>query len=444
VIPSEAVVAAEGKAPEAESPRWRPRPFRLALLALLVASTWLLAARWLGAGGEAFWLLFPVWVIGGDRLLGAIRMPPPPGKTRAGRIATLLLLVLFPSALYLGLAWLARAGVSLRELLISIYFFVFSLGLLLLYAFRGAELLAERFSRGRRRAVRIGMTLATRAPLYLLLVPFLMATFSLHRVKILPLPPARELHLAPQEVGFPSRGQKPVTLRGSFFSVENPQGAILACHGVGANRADILAFVSLFHDLGFQVLTFDFRGHGESDGHTVTYGAEERNDVLGGWDYLLSRSDVDPQRIFGFGVSMGAASLLLALPDLPGMRAAVVDSSFDDLETMLRYQYRHLPDRAAAALAGLTEFFGWLETGLRPRQVSPLKAIERVRIPLLFYHGSEDPVIPVQATENLHRAYQGPKRLRIARGAGHGGTFSADPVLYRIEVRAFLLGAPGG
>jgi len=93
-----------------------------------------------------------------------------------------------------------------------------------------------------------------------------------------------------------------LNLAGWFFPLNNNRGTVLACHGVGANRADILEFIVILQDAGFQVLCFDFRGHGESDGHTVSYGFRERQDVLGAWDHLMTRPDVDPNRIYGFGL----------------------------------------------------------------------------------------------------------------------------------------------
>ncbi len=108
---------------------------------------------------------------------------------------------------------------------------------------------------------------------------------------------------------------------------------------------------------------------------------------------------------------------------------------------MRRHPYRFFPDAVAGALAGATAFFGWIETGIRLADVSPLRALERIRIPIHFFPGSEDRVIPAWATEGLFDASRGPKKIRIEKGASHGGTAAADPFRYRDEVREFFLEA---
>lgn len=416
------------------SHRW----LRILLLAAFAVGTFWPTARYLGSRGEAFWLLFPLWALVGARLLRVIPAPSMSSSSRAVRLATPIVLVLFPAGLYFGMTILLGGRPSLRELLVAVYFFAVSLEILLCYAFQAAAGLAGRVRArvsGRRGAV---LAAGSKLALYAVLIPFLLAAFSVHRVKILPNAPEAGLSLPWESVSFPARQESPPTIRGWFFPHLNAAGTVLACHGVGANRADLVDIIWILHTEGFQVLAFDFRGHGESDGHTVTYGWFERADVLGAWDYLLTRNDVDPERIFGFGVSMGASTLLLSLPDLPHLRAAIADSAFSDLETMARHQYRHLPAPLDRGFAAATAFFGWLETGIRVADVSPLRALERVTIPIHFFHGAEDAMIQPECTQRLFDAYRGPKKLRMQQGAGHGGTAAADPSRYGREVREFF------
>ncbi|MBI4601497.1 MAG: alpha/beta fold hydrolase [Planctomycetes bacterium] len=416
---------------------------RLALFGLAAGGSFAGAWRWLGSAGEAFWLLVPPWVFLGARVLRVLPPPPRLERGRAMRAATPFVLVLVPAGFYAGLAWLAGAGVSLREMAIAVYFFGLSLEVVLLYSLGAAEAAARRLVRGLRPGPRALGAAAVKLAAYAVLVPFLLATFSVHRVKLLPLPPHPDLMLPCEDVSFPSREERPVRLRGWFIPRPGATRTVIACHGVGANRADLEDILWLLHTAGFNVLCFDFRGHGESDGHTVTYGWLERRDVLGAWDYLLTRRDVDPERVYALGVSMGAAALLQALPELPGVRAAVIDSCFTDLPAMARHQYRWLPGPAAAALARATELFGRVLTGVPAAEVSPLEALARVSIPLLFLHGAEDRIIPPAMSEALHTACRGPKRLRIQPGAGHGGAAAASPHRWQREVREWLAGAGG-
>ena len=58
------------------------------------------------------------------------------------------------------------------------------------------------------------------------------------------------------------------------------RGNVLFCHGHGRNRGQGLSLLPTLHRLGLNVLAFDFRGHGDSDGRTATFGRREVQDVL--------------------------------------------------------------------------------------------------------------------------------------------------------------------
>jgi len=415
------------------------RTVRRIVLAAAVALSWWLGSFLVPSLDEAFWLLLPLWAAAGWALRA---FPPPPLQLtgRWARIASTAAVVLFPIGLYLAMARLLGGRIDPVEVLIAVWFFAGSLEILLLYAFGAADAVARRLGEGGGRGRRIAARVGSRAVLYVLLVPFLLATFAVHRVKIPPGPPDPDLGLAYEEVSFPSRGARPLRLRGWFFPRKATRGTVIACHGVGANRGDILGHIAIIHDAGFAVLAFDFRGHGESEGHRITFGLGEREDVLGAWDYLLTRKNVDRERIYGFGVSMGAASLLQALPGLPGLRAVVADSSFADLPSMVRWQYRWLPGFPGDAMAILTDLFGRPMCGARARDVSPLRSLEEVTIPISFIHGLEDPVIPAVNSERLHEAYGGPKKLRLVTGAGHGGAAEMSTGRYARDLREFFAG----
>lgn len=413
---------------------------RRLLLALLVAATWIPAAHRLGSRGEAFWLLFPLWVLVGAFILRAIPAPRAQHKSHLAKWSVRAVVILFPSGYCFAMAYLMGATVTWKEILIAIWFFAASLEILLLYLFQVFDALRQRLSQRRGRAGGMAALVGTRLVLYGLLVPFLISTLSLHRVKFTSRAPQPDLGMTFEEVSFPARGEPRMNLAGWFFPLKNNQGTVLACHGVGANRGDILAIVCILQEAGFQVLCFDFRGHGESDGHTITYGFGERQDVLGAWDHLMTRHDVDPNRIYGFGLSMGASSLLMALSELPGMKAVVADSAFSSLDHMVRHQYRFVPEPLAEVPVAFTRMIGWLDSGLRVEQADAAAAIRDLKVPIFFIHGLDDVTIPPDCSRILFNGYGGPKKLRLEPGAGHGETAGLNTEQYQREMRAFFLG----
>lgn len=91
----------------------------------------------------------------------------------------------------------------------------------------------------------------------------------------------------------------------------------------GALPVDLLRLTHALHEAGFNVLSFDARNHGRSaQGGPVTFGLQESNDLLGALEYLGERDNVDEERIGVVGFSMGANSVLFALPHTTSVRAA--------------------------------------------------------------------------------------------------------------------------
>ena len=80
-----------------------------------------------------------------------------------------------------------------------------------------------------------------------------------------------------------------VNLKGWYIPVKNKKGTMLVCHGVAANKSDVIQVSLLFNSAGYDVYTFDFRGHGETKEGNVTYGYDERKDVKAIIGYIKSK-----------------------------------------------------------------------------------------------------------------------------------------------------------
>lgn len=122
------------------------------------------------------------------------------------------------------------------------------------------------------------------------------------------------------------------TIRGWYLQSEEPDLTIILVHGINANREEGGDFLDLAAELveeGFNVLLFDLRGHGASDGDQVSYGFYERHDVLGAFDFVVSRGAA-PDSIGVLGRSLGAGTVLLAAAKEPRIQALVANSPYAD------------------------------------------------------------------------------------------------------------------
>ena len=103
------------------------------------------------------------------------------------------------------------------------------------------------------------------------------------------------------------------------------RAAVLVSHGSGGSRERMAAHVHMLARHGYGVLALDNPGNGESAGHSNGLGYNAQPAVDAALRWLSRQPDVDPQRIAGFGTSLGAEVLLEAAAREPRLRAVVAD-----------------------------------------------------------------------------------------------------------------------
>jgi hypothetical protein len=103
--------------------------------------------------------------------------------------------------------------------------------------------------------------------------------------------------------------------------------AVLLSHGSGGSRGRVAAHVRMLARHGYGVLALDNPGNGGSDGHSNGLGDNAQPAIAAGLDYLAHRPDVDPERIAGFGLSLGGEVLLEAASRDRRLAAVVSDGA---------------------------------------------------------------------------------------------------------------------
>ncbi len=235
------------------------------------------------------------------------------------------------------------------------------------------------------------------------------------------------------EVVFPGDG---VELHGWFFQAEGPvEGTVIFLHGRNQNRDTGVVVAQRLVPLGYNVLAYDSRGHGESGGRYTTFGYYEKKDVSRAIDFL----GVD--RVFLAGISLGAAVAIQSAAEDPRVAGVIAISSFASLEEVVRDR---LPGFIPAgqirgALRAVER-----RANIRVKDVDAVAAARRIEVPVLLLHGSLDRFTPLDHTERIYGALQGPRELVEVDGAGHGDVLASDEAWTAIlDWFASLPGPPG-
>ncbi|MBI4319233.1 MAG: alpha/beta fold hydrolase [Chloroflexi bacterium] len=231
-----------------------------------------------------------------------------------------------------------------------------------------------------------------------------------------------------------------ILLRGWFIPATGGK-TIVILHGRESARADeaagIMPLASALVRRGYNVLMFDFRGHGESNGNLYSLGQWEVRDVGGALSYLKSRGVAN---VGVLGYSMGAATALLAAPEHPEIRAIVADAPFSDLSVMIDEQFPKATGLPRVFIPGV-HLMVRLMHGLDLAENKPQRAMARLDDrPVMLIHGSSDDYIPVEHAYALRRAGAGNPNLEtwIAPGSGHVQSFNDHPDEYIARIASFF------
>jgi uncharacterized protein len=231
-------------------------------------------------------------------------------------------------------------------------------------------------------------------------------------------------------------------LYGWFIAAEGtPKGTIIYLHGVGDNKISGLRLAKVIHDRGFNVVMYDSRAHGESEGKYCTFGYYEKHDVVKAVEWALEHGRSHGPlcgKIGVFGTSMGAAIAIQAAGIEPRIEAVVAEGCFTNLRTitvdyqkrLLRLPWHFLRNIAIKRAEGIAKF--------RHHAVSPLQAVPDVRAPILFIHGKADTFIKYQYSQKLYAAANQPKELFLVDFANHTDVHSVGKSEYEEKITGFF------
>jgi hypothetical protein len=213
-------------------------------------------------------------------------------------------------------------------------------------------------------------------------------------------------------------------------------GAILLVHGGGSDRREVTRHARYFLDRHLDVLTLDLGCSGEAPCPVpgLSYGSRESRDVLSAYLYLTATY----RRVLAMGSSVGATSLLDALPAMPGLEAVVAENPPSSFERLIR----EAPEAASAPAWAMRLLLGLAK--LRGRFDGLQSAADALRLargtPILFIHSKRDGIIPYQRTVELAESYPGPKSVWLPEQGSHSAIREVDRGEYERRLTAFLDG----
>jgi pimeloyl-ACP methyl ester carboxylesterase len=292
---------------------------------------------------------------------------------------------------------------------------------------------------GRRRWFRI---LRTGVTIAVLLVTLGYALISLVVAHVLTrsnnrLPSTDPYDVSADVLTWSARTADGLTLRGWYCPTPKKRRLIVLVHGMGGCRDEMARIGHDLHAEGYDVLLFDFRGHGSSDRSRLTMGARERNDLRAVLDWA-NRQGYSSDRVGWLGWSMGASTLLMEAEQNARIKAVVLDSPFGNLPELLDRQltaHSHLPKLFNPGIL----FAARLVFGVRTDNLLPIRsALRWGPRPMLLIHGEADSIVPVRQSRELAKVVGPTCQAVFLPGVEHVGAYSRQPGRYIATVDRFF------
>lgn len=213
-------------------------------------------------------------------------------------------------------------------------------------------------------------------------------------------------------------------LNGWYFheATGEPTATVLFFHGNGGNVSHLEWLGKQLQHRRFDVLLFDYRGYGRSDGE-IGDESSFYSDADAALAFLNQRG-VDTSTVVFYGQSLGtAAATDIASRHKPA--ALILESGFTSSSDLASTVLPWFP----RALHRLGRY-----------RFESLRKLGSVRCPVLISHGDPDHTIPTTHGHALFAAAHEPKKLLIVSDAGHN-VFGSAGEAYFDNLAAFIISA---
>jgi fermentation-respiration switch protein FrsA (DUF1100 family) len=233
--------------------------------------------------------------------------------------------------------------------------------------------------------------------------------------------PFRNIELTPGDIGLDYEDVSLITrdgvrISGWFVPSEKSRASFLFAHGNAGNISHRLDKIRVFHELGIDTFIFDYRGYGKSEGRPSEKGLYLDADAA--YEYLTREKKVLPNRIVGYGESLGGAVIidLAAKHEVGGI---IIENGFTSVADMAR------------------KIMPFIPAFVYKNSFDSLAKVKNINVTKLFYHSRDDEVVPFEQGREIFENAPGPKNFVELEG-GHNEAFVISHEVYLKGMELFI------
>lgn len=224
-----------------------------------------------------------------------------------------------------------------------------------------------------------------------------------------------------------------LNLKGWLYKPQTPSFKMIILSGSGdGNMADLIEVASNFVTLGYNVLTYDYRGYGESEDFTINNNffiyAQFEKDINAAIDY--SRKYYSKMKIVDlYGVQVGAGLSIAVGCNRKEIFQVIADSPYSTLEGVKK-KFKDFAGKDVLLPLGFNKYM-----------IEPFYALESKGTSIygvLFIAGEKELIYSVADIKELSKVQKNRSTVVIVKDATAAETFTKDKNKYFENIRDFL------
>lgn len=233
--------------------------------------------------------------------------------------------------------------------------------------------------------------------------------------------PFKRIDATPKDIGLDFEdmiltAKDGINISAWFIPAESSRAVMLFSHGNGGNISHRLEKIKIFNELDLDVLIFDYRGYGKSEGRPSENGLYLDAEAV--YDHLVKERKMPYQKIIGYGESLGGA-VIIDLASKREMGGIIIEDCFTSVRDMGR------------------ELLPFIPAFLYKSSFDSLTKIKSVEIPKLILHSADDEIIPFEQGRKLFDNAPVPKEFIELKG-GHNEAFYISRDVYSSAIGSFV------
>lgn len=185
----------------------------------------------------------------------------------------------------------------------------------------------------------------------------------------------------------------------AYWQIKNAKGTLMMNHGNGESLASINDYAYAFHDLGYNLMAWDYAGYGQSTDCWFSQ-AELLDDAERAYQWLATQEK--PEKIFIFGYSIGSG-VALSVAAQHQQNPVFLVAAYDSLTNVVKDKLHSI-----VPVSFILRY---------PMQTNVW--VNAIKQPIYLLHGDNDQLINPKRASALVEHAQGAAKVEWVKGAGH-------------------------